>query len=252
MAKAKKENVQTARNPRVARIIRSSSRSLEFSSPASGRPKVFWVEGINPDIVREYWPSQEELPYEEHELPLHIAWTIPDGHRPRKCYRFGVTRKMVVYERTHPEIRLVLLLDAPYDREGETWQPIVQSRVERDRGVDPRQSRPREERLWGEVCRVERRGRPQGTGHPKNRILQEFPISPKSIARLRREGLDDMDLRILFGRWDQKTFKQIGRELGISAQAAWKRWKRRVEPAIKRVNPKFSFAFFRTSSLDSK
>jgi hypothetical protein len=65
---------------------------------------------------------------------------------------------MVIYERTHPEIRLVLLLDAPYDREGETWQSIVQSRVERDRGVDPRQSWPREKRLWDEVCRVERRG----------------------------------------------------------------------------------------------
>ena len=89
-----------------------------------------------------------ELPYEERELPFHISWIIPDGHKPRKIYRFGVTRKMVVYERTHPEIRLVLLLDPPYDREGETWQAIVQSRVERDRGVDPRQSRPREERLW--------------------------------------------------------------------------------------------------------
>src|SRR5208283_1667374 len=125
----------------------------------------------------------------------------------------GVARKMVVYERIHPEIRLVLFLDAPFDREGETWQSIKQSRVERDRGVDPRQSREREERLWGEVCQVERRGRPRGTGRPKNRILQEFPISPENLARLRKEDLDDRDLRVLFGRWDDKTFLQIGREL---------------------------------------
>jgi len=251
MAKGKKENVQTLTNPRLPRVIGSSSRSFQFSSPAPGRPKVFWTEGINPEIVREHWPSQEELPYEEHELPLLIPAMIPDGHT-RKCYRVGITRKMVVYERAHPEIRLVLFLDPPYDREGETWQPIVQSRVERDRGVDPRQSRQREERLWDEVCRVERRGRPRGTGRPKNKTLQEFPISSKNVVPLRREGLNDRDFRILFGRCKNKTFKQIGQELGISAQAAWKRWKRRVEPAFRRVNPKFSRAFFQLSSLDAK
>jgi hypothetical protein len=231
MAKGKNGNDQTLTHPKLPRIISSSSRSLEYSSPAPGRPMILWVEGINPGIVRELWDSQEEVPY--------------------GC-RIGVTRKMIVYERTHPEIRLVLFLDTPYDREGETWQPIVQSRVERDRGVDPRQSRSHEERLWDEVCRVERRGRPRGTGHPKNKILQEFPISSTYITRLRREGLVDKDLRILFGRCGNKTFKQIGRELGISAQAAWKRWKRRIQPAIKRVNPKFSSTSFKMISLDSK
>lgn len=233
MAKGRRANLQTPTHPALARVIRTSSRSFEFSSPAPGRPKVFWTQGINPEIVREHWPVQGELPYEERELPPHISRMIPDGHRRRKCYRLGVTQKMVVYERTHPEIRLVLFLDAPYDRDGETWQPILQSRVERDRGVDPRQSRAREERLWTEVCHVERRGRPRGTGHPKNRILREFPASAKYIARLRREGLDDKDLRILFGKWDNKPFKEIGRELGMSAQATWKRWDRRIEPAIK-------------------
>ena len=29
--------------------------------------------------------------------------------------------------------------------------------------------------VWDEVCRVERRGRPRGTGRPKNQILQQFP-----------------------------------------------------------------------------
>ena len=203
-------------------------------------------------MVREYWPSQGELPYEERELPLDISSKVPWASRTCKSYSFGVTRKMVVYKRTHPEIRLLLLLDVPFDREGETWQSIVRSSVERDRGVDPKQSRQLEECLWDEICRVERRGRPRGTGHPKKPTLQQFPLSSEHVARLQREGLNDKDLRILLRRWEDKTFKQIGRELGISAQAVWKRWKRRIEPRIKRVNPSFSSRSFQLSSLDWK
>ncbi len=209
------------------------------------------MEGTNSDIVREHWPSQGELPYEERKLPTHISSRIPGDNRTFKHYSFGETRKMVVYERAHPEVRLVLLLGAGYDREGETWQPIERKSVERDPGVDPRQSRPIEERLWDELCLVQRRGRPRGTGHAKA-PRQRFAFSCDTISRLRRQGLDDKDLRILFGWWDQKSFKQIGRELGISGQAAWKRWNRRIEPSIRRVNPNFSRASFRVSSLDSK
>ena len=214
MAKGNKEKVRTPTNPTFPRIIGTTSRSLEFSSPTPGRPKVAWVEGINPGIVREFWPSQGELPYEERTLPLHISSTIPGDHARRKCYRFGVTRKMVVYERTHPEIRLVLFLDTPYDIEGQTWQPVVRSRVERDRGVDPRQSLPREKRLWDEVCQVERRGRPRGTGHPKNQILEKFPVSPKNLDRLRGAGLDNKDFRILFGRWITSTSRKSDESSG--------------------------------------
>lgn len=252
MARGNKGDEQILVNPRLPRIVGSVSRSYEFSSPARGRPKVLWVKGINPAMVREYWSSQGELPYEVCELPLYISSRIPGSHGTYKSYRFGVTRKMVVYERTHPEIRLVLLLAAAFNREGEPWQPIVQSNVERDCGVDPRQSKQLEERLWDEVCRVERRGRPRGTGHPKERALQQFPLSSQHVACLRSEGLNDKDLRILFARWEQKSYKQIGRELGISAQAVWKRWKRKIEPAIKRMNPRFSRSSFLLSSLDSK
>ena len=252
MAKGIKDNVQRLTNPKLPRIIGGIRRSLEFSSPALSRPKVFWMEGINPGIVREHWPTQGELPYRKCKLPPRISSMIPGAPTRGKCYNLGITKKMVVYDRTHPEIRLVLLLDAPYDCEGETWQPIVQSRVERDSGVDPRQSRPREERLWDEVCRVERRGRPRGTGHPKKQVLQRLSIPLEKIDRLRRAGFDDKDLRILFGRWENKTLRLIGQELGISPQAVWKRWKRRIEPGIKRVNPSFSSASFKVISLASK
>jgi len=231
-------------NPRLPRIVGSITRSIEYSSPVPGRPKVLWVEGIDPDIVRELWPSQEELPDETGDLR--------EGAEQQFALLsqvLGVTRKMVVYERTHPEVRLVLLLDAPFDREGEAWQPITHSSVERDCGVDPRQSRQLEEHLWDEVCRVERRGRPRGTGHPK-KPAPRFALFVKTITDLEKEGLDKRDLRILFGLWDVKTFKQIGRELGISAQAVWKRWKRKIEPAIKRVNPSFSRRSFQLSALD--
>jgi hypothetical protein len=210
------------------------------------------MEGINPDIVREHWPSQGKLPYKKCELPPHISSMIPGRRRRRKRYGFGVARKMIVYERAHPEIRLVLLLGAPYDHEGETWQPITQFSVERERGVDPRQSQPIEERLLDEVCVVQRRGRPRGTGHSKEPTRQHFPVSSDTITRLQRQGLDNKDLRIIFGRWEQKTFKQIGRELGVSAQAVWKRWTRKIEPSIRRVNHSFSTASFQLSSLDSK
>jgi hypothetical protein len=252
MAKSTKDDAEMLMNPRLPRIVGGVPRSIRFSSPVPGRPKVFWVEGINPEMVREYWSSQGELPYEERELPLYLSSEIPGFPRTWKSYSLGATRKMVVYERTRPEIRLLLLLDAPFDREGEAWQSIVQSNVERDRGVDPKQSRQLEERLWDEVCRVERRGRPRGTGHPKTPTLQQLGLSIEHIARLQSEGLNDRDLRILHRRWENKTFKQIGRELGISAQAVWKRWKRSIEPRIKRVNPNFSSRSFRLSSLDPK
>jgi hypothetical protein len=251
MARGNKDDAMTLTNPRLPRIVCRVSRSIQFSAPAPGRPKVFWMEGINPDIVREHWPSQGELPYEESELPSYISSIIPGGPRRWKRYSFGVPRKMILYERAHSGLRLVLLLGPAYDRDGETWQPIERNSVERDPCIDPRQSRPIEERLWDELCLVQRRGRPRGTGHAKA-PRQRFAFSSDTISRLRRQGLDDKDLRILFGWWDQKSFKQIGRELGISGQAAWKRWNLRIEPSIRRVNPNFSRASFRMSSLDSK
>ena len=240
-------------HPGLPRVIGTGSRSIEFSSPAPGRPKVFWMIGTNPGMIRELWPSQGERPYEERELPAHITSTLAGVFRKMwKRYSFGPTRKMVVYERAHPEIRLVLLLDEACDRAGETcWQPIVQSSVERDRGVDPIQSWSREKRLWDEVCRVERRGRPRGTGHPKRR-LPDFPLSSKFLDRLRKAGLEDKELQILFGRHQDKTFEQIGRELGTSGQAAWKCWTSRIEPALKELNRQFSRRSFKLSSLDSK
>ena len=180
-------------HPRLPRVIRTVCRSIELSSPAPGRLKVIWMEGINPGMIRELWPSQGRLPYKKRELPPHISSMIPGAR--------------------------------------ESW--------------------PREKRLWDEVCQVERRGRPCGTGHPKRR-LPDFPLSSEHIDRLRKVGLDDIDLQIFFGKYQGKTFEQIGHELSMSAQAGWKRWTCRIEPALKKLNPQFSTGSFKLSSLDSK
>jgi hypothetical protein len=48
----------------------------------------------------------------------------------------GTTKKEVVYLRSAPEVRLVLLLGDPYEHEGHQWQKILRSSVERDGGID--------------------------------------------------------------------------------------------------------------------
>jgi hypothetical protein len=250
MAKKSEDIVPRSRSPVPPRVVGSVTRPVEFSSPAPGRPRVFWIQGINPDIVREFWPSHGELPYQEGPLPPQFLGVTAGNPKMVKRYTFGTAKKLVIYERAQPEIRLVLLLDSPYDRDGETLQPIIQARVERDRGVDPQQSRTREQRLWDEVCPVERRGRPRGSGHPKRRQFLEFPVTRKDIDRLGKAGLDDKDLRILFGRLERKTFLQIGNDLGMSPQGTWKRWNRRVGPALKKLNPKFSRGSFELAALD--
>jgi len=82
------------------------------------------MHGINPEIVRELWPSQGEVPYEERTLPLHVFLTI-GGRSPRRCYTLGVTRKMVVYERTHPEN----LMSSWYVRDNMTHTQLFAARA---------------------------------------------------------------------------------------------------------------------------
>jgi len=202
-------------------------------------------------MIRELWPSHGELPYEEEPLPPQFSQVVDGDPKVVKKYTFGTEKKLVVYDRAHPEIRLVLLLDSAYDHDGESWQPIMQSRVERDRGVDPGQSRTIEQRLWDEVCQVERRGRPRGTGHPKRQRLLDYPIAAKDVDRLREAGLGDKDLQILFDRSRNMTFKKIGQSMRISTQAVHKRWQNRILPALQKVNPEFSPGSFKLHSIDS-
>lgn len=206
-------------------------------------------------MIRELWPSHGELPYEEGPLPPHYVRTVNGDPKVIKRYRFAKEMKLVVYDRAHPEVRLAFFLDSPFYRDGEGWQSILETRVERDRGVDPKQSRELEQRLWDEICTVERRGRPVGTGHPKRRQSPEFFLSSADVDSLRKAGLDETDLRIFFARCDGdtfRTFEKIGKELGMSQQAAWKRWTRRILPALNKINPRFSERSLKLAIRDSK
>jgi len=209
--------------PRVHRIGSANRHALEFFDRVGDKRRM----------------GASIAAFEERQLPSYLSACLPKLKSARvRAFTLGPTKKLVVYDRMHPEIRLVLLLDAGYERDGEIWQPITKSSVERDRSVDPKRSEALERKLWDEVCRVETRGRPRGTGHPI-RQFSDVPISSAAIDRLRKAGLDDKDLRILFER-PHKTFDQIGRELKMSGQAAWKRWTQRIEPALKKLNREFS------------
>jgi hypothetical protein len=243
MAKGKKTQANAVSKLTVRAQV---DRALEFSAPAPGRPKVFWTRGVSPEMVREHWPSDDKVPYVESQLPAHISIEFPGALTGKlKRYTLGTTRKLVIYKQSHPETRLVLVLGETDDHDGQAVQPILTTRVERDRGIDLKASRSIENSLWDEACKVERRGRPRGTGHPK-RPNDPYPLRPKEIKRLRKAGLDDRDLRILFQRSceNKKTFRQIGKELHITTQAVWKRWQKKIVPALKKINRKFSAGSF--------
>lgn len=246
---------KTSSRVRKIRIPRDVERFMQFSAPAPGRPKVWWTEGIDPELVREHWGSQGDVPFEESTFGRPATIDLPGGRSlniegsPLRTPCLERAAKLVVYERSHPQVRLVLLLGAPYENtENRTRQPILRASVERDSGIDPWETRDLERRLWDEVCRVERRGRPRGTGHPKRPLWRDLTISATDIDHLRREGLDDKDLRILFDRLRNKTFPQIGRDLGMSTTGAWRRFVNRVEPVIKKLNRSYSRTSFRLIS----
>jgi hypothetical protein len=197
-------------NQKAARSERNQQFNVEFSPPATGRPLVFWAPGLTADRVVELWPDGGEQPYEQI------------GRAKR--YGFGVVKKYVIYDRSKPYIRAVVLLGDIAEKEGEKTQPIVSRRLEWD-GPQGKTEIKRALGLLDEIARIERRGRPRGTGHPKRRFLSDLPIDAKHVEHLRKAGLNDKDLRVFFGRYRRETFKKIGKDLGVSQQAAWKRWK---------------------------
>jgi hypothetical protein len=192
-------------------------RGLNFSSPAPGRPKVHWSFGIDPALVREEWGTTGEFPYEESELrPEERAFLVTMNKRlPRAVRRWplGETKKLVVYERSHPEMRLVLMLGPTYELNGEKWQPILRSSIERDRGVDHMESREREGRLRNEICRVERRGRPRGPGKPKRSWRRDIPDEELNYEPLKRAGLSDRDIKIHYLQLTKNSLREVGEAL---------------------------------------
>jgi predicted DNA-binding protein YlxM (UPF0122 family) len=213
----------------TARVLRTIGRPVEISAPAPSRPDVPWVEGIDRALVREHWSTTGESPFEE----------------PRPGVRtVGPARKVVIYERTHPEIRLSLLLGEIYERNGAKWQKILESRVERDGGVDPKQSKSIEERLWNEICPVERRGRPHGTGRAKRKLYERIEVEADTYLKLERAGLSQRQIQVL-SLWSQRLSQtDIAQKLHISP-AAICQCLRRAQNKLQKINSKFSLRRYR-------
>jgi len=97
-------------------------------------------------------------------------------------------------------------------------------------------------------------GRPRGTGHPKAKLaelLQEIGLDRKAEARLRKTGLTDRDFMVLYAYIRRGSQKAAADELRVSPQAINRRLKHRIEPALRRINPKFSAKFLRDVTAET-
>jgi len=58
-----------------------------------------------------------------------------------------------------------------------------------------------------------------------------------ALQNLKRIGLDDRDVRILYALIDRQSYPQIAKELKITPQAVHQRYKRRIEPKLRKLHP---------------
>jgi len=90
-----------------------------------------------------------------------------------------------------------------------------------------------------------KRGRPRGTGHPKVKHPPLIPMTDLDRGELKRAGLTDADCKYLYLWFGKKTFVGVAKELGVTPQAVHNRFHRKIFPALKKRNPKFSYRWLR-------
>jgi hypothetical protein len=189
---------------------RNSSRfSVQLSSPTEGRPACFWAHGSTPGRIIEFWPSRDKQPFEQ----------IGRARR----YRFDVIRKYVVYDRTRTQIRAVLLVGETEEKGGEQVQPILGRRLEWD-GPQGKAEIKKALGLVDEIARIERRGRPPGTGNPK-RKPGYADVDSQLYDRLKEAKCTDMEIKTWFLFWEHRFQVKAAKELRISPQLFNKRIK---------------------------
>jgi hypothetical protein len=88
-------------------------------------------------------------------------------------------KKYVIYDGRKPYIRAVFILG---DRTAKNRQKIIEERLESDGRMDMREFLEARN-LLQEFGRIELRGRPEGTGHPKRQVFGDLPIAPEDIDR---------------------------------------------------------------------
>ena len=205
-------SMQRQEKRKGSEVDRNSSRgrdarlvSIALSSPADGRPAVVWAHGSTPGRIIEFWPDKEQ---------------IGRAHR----FSFDAIRKYVVYDKTIPEIRAVLLVDKVMEKDGEVIPPILGRRLEWD-GPQGKAAIKKALGLVDEIARVERRGRPRGSGRPKLKLA--YTDGDKQLYnRLKKAKCTYVQIKTVFSlaRHDNIQVK-AAKELGISPQAVSKRIK---------------------------
>lgn len=101
---------------------------------------------------------------------------------------------------------------------------------------------------WLRFFKIGGPGRPRGTGHPKAK-LPTFGFSPRDLATL-EQALSERDRKLLFAVIRTGSQKGAAKELRVTPQAVNKRWRRKIWPALQRVNPHFSLTAFRAAVAD--
>jgi len=196
------------------------SPSVRFSSPLPDAPKVCWRNGSNPEIIIEMWPDAEAQPSQRFRAFLE-----------------GEFRRIVIYNRNSPHIRAVFELGEL--RTGGR-QEIIGGHVEWDGLVTKKELRGTAD-LLEEFAKIDERGRPAGSRRPKRKPHEVVGLTAKSYLKLERSGLTRKQIRALT-LWACGTSQvEIGRQLGILAQAVWRLLKR-AERNLKAKNPNFSLS----------
>jgi hypothetical protein len=217
--------MQRRKRRKDCEIVRSSSGDkdarrfgVQLSSPMEGRPACFWARGSTADRIIEFWPENEQ---------------VGRAHR----YSFDVFRKYVVYDRARPEIRGVLLVDKVREKDGEVIQPILGRRLEWD-GPQAKAEIKKALDLVDEIARIERRGRPRGTGHPK-RKPSYTDVDSQLYDRLKEAKCTDMEIKTWFLFLEHRFQVKAAKELRISPQLFNKRINL-VESKVQKRFPDFS------------
>lgn len=205
--------------------------SVQLSSPADGRPACFWAHGSPPDRIIEFWPHSDDQPFDQ----------IGRARR----YSLAEIRKYVVYDRTSPQIRAVLLVGETEEKDGDQAQPIVGRRLEWDGPLGKAEIK-KAIGLIDEIARIERRGRPRETGHPK-RKPGYIDVDSQFYDQLKEAKCTDMEIKTWFLFLEHRFQVKAAKELRISPQLFNKRIKL-VESKVQKRFPGFSLRNLKTLS----
>jgi hypothetical protein len=67
------------------------------------------------------------------------------------------------------------------------------------------------------------------------------------MKKLSRAGLSNEDIKYFY-RWvEKKTFVAVATDFGVTPQAVQKRFKKKIFPALKKINPRFSVQALRSN-----